>query len=157
MFHFCWCFLDVCNAHYVGKNSGSRYACASSVSLNLHWILVIAVGCKHDDVVASFEMIERMRAVYLAERYLSLSVLEACNKAPMLALFLEFLATCLKVGIKCRKSLPELLYRAFEIIVWHKEMLLHILLFNSVTCFAREDYEFSDYILSAQVYARVRL
>ena len=58
--------LDIGYTHYVSKYACCSNARSSTVSLNEHWVFLIAFGGEQYYVVASFEVVEGMAFVDLA-------------------------------------------------------------------------------------------
>ena len=75
----------------------------------------------------------------------------------MLVLGFQHLAARLEVGVQTGHLLPEVVQRAFEEFVGHKEVLLHIALLQAVARLARQNHQFADDVLAAEVDARVGL
>ena len=91
----------------------------------------------------------------LLQSYGCLAVLQLGNETPVLVFRFQHLAACLKAGVKARHFLPEIIQRTFKEVIGYKEVLFHIALFDAITGFTRQNYQFADYILAAKVDTRV--
>src|SRR5574344_2275906 len=114
MLHNLLIFLDVGDAHDVGKYACGSYACTSAVALDEHGVFTIALRGEQHDVVAAFQSVEWMTVVHRLQRYTRLAVVHLCHKAPALVFSLQFLSASLKVSIQRRQILPEVVPRAIE-------------------------------------------
>ena len=54
--------LNVCDAHNIGKYSGSRHSGTGTVPLNHHRIFFITFRSQQDDIVTAFQTVERVVA-----------------------------------------------------------------------------------------------
>ena len=97
-----------------------------------------------------------MIAVYLFQGDIRLAEFHRCHEAPVLTLCLQLLATLLKVCIKGRQLLPEVVDRAFEILVGNEEVFLDILLLHLIASLTSEDDQFAHHVSTAEVDAWVR-
>ena len=73
----------------------------------------------------------------------------------MLVFRFQHLAACFKAGVEARHFLPEVIQRTFEEIIGYKEILFHITLLDAITGFTCKDYQFADYVLTAEVDTRI--
>ena len=106
--------LDIRYSHNIGKNSCCRYAGSGTVTLYEHRVLLVALGGEQDNIVAAFEVVEGVVAVYFAQRYASLAILIFCDESPTHLLALHLLTLGLEVGVKVGQALPEILKRTLE-------------------------------------------
>ena len=83
------------------------------------------------------------------------AVFQLGYETPMLVLGFQHLATGLEIGIEARHFLPEVIQGAFKEVIGHKEVLLNIALFQTVTGLACQNHQFADNILSAEVDTRI--
>ncbi len=90
-------------------------------------------------LLLTFQVVERMLWTYSLQAYAGLATIQGSHEAPAFVLQVERLALRLEVSIELRKLLPEVVELALEEVVWHEEVLLHILLLYAVTSLARED------------------
>ena len=125
--------LYVGNTHNVGKNTGRRHSGPGSVSLNLHGILLIALCRQQDNVIGTFEGVERMFTSYLTQFHTGFAVLVTGNKTPTFSFALQYLTPPLEIGIQGRQVLPKFIQRTPEKRIGHEQVLLHVGLFDTVT------------------------
>ena len=66
MMYFIFLSLSyVRNRNNVGKNASSGNACPCTIAFDDHRILIVAFGGDHNDVVATFQVVERVSLFYL--------------------------------------------------------------------------------------------
>src|SRR5574344_1340364 len=162
MLHNCYPFigmilLNVGDTHDVGEYTGCSYAGSGSITLNHHRVFLVALGGEQYNVVAAFEVVERMLWTYSLQAYAGLATVEGCHEAPALVLDVEGLALCLEFCIQLRQLLPEIIQTALEVFVRYEEVLFYVILFYTVACFTREDNQLAYNVHTAQVDAWIRL
>ena len=95
-------FLDICNSHYVGKNSGGCNASSCSITLNKHWVLLVTLCGKQYDIVTAFKVVEWVVLIDLAQRYASLAILVFSNETPVFSFggkqFTFLFEMCVELG-----------------------------------------------------------
>ena len=87
----------------------------------------------------------------LFQCHIRFAVLHRGDKAPTLALSFKYLAASLKIGIQFRQALPEVVDASFEIVVWNKEVLLHVFLLYLVASLTGQDDQLADDVRAAEV------
>jgi hypothetical protein len=55
---------DIRNTYYIGEDSGGRYCGSGSVSFDDHRVFIVALGGDHDDIITTFQFIERVRTIH---------------------------------------------------------------------------------------------
>ena len=149
--------LYVGDAHYVCEHSGCGDACACSVALDQHGVLVVSLSGEKDDVVGALELVEGRTLAEFAERDGIFAVIHTGDDAPVLVLLRKLAAALLKVGVELGKSLPELFQAAAEVILGNEVLGDDVLLLDLVARFAREDDELADDVLAREVDAGIWL
>lgn len=147
--------LNIRNTHNIRKYPRSRYTRTGSVSLYHHRIFLITCRGQQDDVIAAFQTVKRMVSADFLQADRCFAVFQLGYETPMLVLGFQHLATGLEIGIEARHFLPEVIQGAFKEVIGHKEVLLNIALFQTVTGLACQNHQFADNILSAEVDTRI--
>lgn len=92
--------LNICNTDDIGKDTCGGYARTGTIALNHHRIFLIAFGSEKNNIVASFQAIERMASTHFLQRNASLSVFQLGHKLPMLVFGFQLLTTGFEIGIQ---------------------------------------------------------
>ena len=70
---------------------------------------MVSLGGEHDDIVGTLEIVERMSSLDFAQRHLAVAIFPLGHKTPALVFAFQPLKLLLKVGIKRRQLLPEII------------------------------------------------
>ena len=92
--------LYICHTHNVGKDTGCGDSSTCAITLDEHGIFVVALGGQQNDIVRTFEVVERMALRYFTQAYTAFTVSPFCHKTPSFVFARQSLTFSFKLGIE---------------------------------------------------------